>query len=687
MKSSKRGAGTLMPAGLEACLAENTKSRLQGIFMFWHPGAKVPSSGPTLMKKLAAVLADTDAVYERFSRMSESQQNFLLTLAGFPDFAAGLSEVLKAAPASRIPNYERDTVIKVLTTSGILSSAPAGDWSRNGREVYFMPKEVGDIIRSFKALADGPAAELSLRRFLLGFTPSERARAAGIFTGLDGESDADELTRRLSRAKAASRRMKRIREKGLSAAVRDAVIEKGGIVFLSGNGEGLPITDNHALKVAWRHELESLFLGTIGNVDFESCGVEFKGEVMAVFGEIVEEVLLAHEVDPDRIDEIFSAEGDVLVELDRLIAYIKGHRLSFSVDGSFYKDDAKNLAADSFLLKKMGASGQELVAYLVGLLEAAGVADVHDEVVLTPAAGKWDGKPLVEKLKKLLEVTRKQTNPHGSDFHQRQLRGRVLSFLERLEPGKWYHPRILVTLAVMDYLAGLEENGIGEKFKSYKFKRHKPGYHLRNRCRDLSGDLFWWVRHRLFPLGIIDFALSGGNCSAMRISPLGARVLGKTPCGDECGRILIVNPDYEIMLFPEGDYYETFIRIASFAVLEKRDQVAHFRITEDSIKRAIFSGQRPENIVGLLETHSKNPLPQNVRFSVLDWEKSVSYVSVSRPVLLETEDEAAMRKVRSLPLIEKVIERELSPTAVLLKERPNHKRLVKELKNIGVYLR
>lgn len=686
MKSSKRGAQALKHAGLEEYLAKQNKRRLQEIFSFWHAGKKVPSAENTLKSRISKALSNRDTLFQRFSRFTESQQNFLFSLVGFPEYAAALPDILAEGNASRIPRYELDSVLRALSSSGIIAQAPAGDFGLKGRDVYYAPRELGDLLASFKEGIESPPAETSLSAFLEGMDQDRKQKVLKNNLNLSGKKNAGVVLKKLCLKTEIDNRLNALVEDGLRDAVIDGILDKGGIVHTQSNGRSLPVAADPACRSAWRRDLENNLLGTIGELNLSGHGIDFEGETLVVFGEVARAFVLSMEHDPGRPDEIHTCGCDLLVELSRLLRYVKSHRMILSSERTFYKDDIKNLLSRSFLFEKMDCTEQEFFSFLVSLMESVGVFDVQDEVVPTSNADKWMKLSVENRIEKLLGVTLTQKNQRGSDFHQRGLRKIAVKYLSELEPGRWYHPKTLVSLAVSEYLDSLEDNGIGEKFKSYKFRKHHPQYSLRNRLRDLRDDLQRWVRYRLFPLGLIEFAEKNGEAAGIRLSEFGCRVLGKEKWGKDPGKILIVTPDYEALLFPEGNFYDTYISVAAFAEKKKQDQVTHFEITENSVKRAIFTGQKPEEIIDILESRSRTPVPQNVKYSILDWNKTVSHIRISRPYLLEAEDESTMRKVRSISTISKLVEREICPTAAVLREKPTQKKLLRKLKEMGIYM-
>src|SRR6185295_9800990 len=99
------------------------------------------------------------------------------------------------------------------------------------------------------------------------------------------------------------------------------------------------------------------------------------------------------------------------------------------------------------------------------------------------------------------------------------------------------------------------------------------------------------------PLGVVDVALAGDHPSALRLTELGRRLFAgeklsqppaptETPAPQPPAKPLVVNPDFEVLLFPEGDVNEIAHRLSRFASRTKSEEVAHYRIARDGVERA-----------------------------------------------------------------------------------------------------
>ncbi len=84
----------------------------------------------------------------------------------------------------------------------------------------------------------------------------------------------------------------------------------------------------------------------------------------------------------------------------------------------------------------------------------------------------------------------------------------------------------------------------------------------------------------------------------------------------------IVQPTFEVLVFPERASIASLFTIGRFAAAGASEPAPTYLITRDSVYEGICGGLKAADIVTFLESGSDFALPQNVRFSVLDWGKS-----------------------------------------------------------------
>jgi hypothetical protein len=102
-------------------------------------------------------------------------------------------------------------------------------------------------------------------------------------------------------------------------------------------------------------------------------------------------------------------------------------------------------------------------------------------------------------------------------------------------------------------------------------------------------------------------------------------------------KALVVSPSLDVTVMPGLDL-EALLPLA--LCMEVRDvQIAgQFALTRKSCAAAFDQGQTGEIIVSLLRSRSSAPLPQNVEFSVNDWFRSYSSVSLYHGFILRVDE-------------------------------------------------
>jgi len=197
-----------------------------------------------------------------------------------------------------------------------------------------------------------------------------------------------------------------------------------------------------------------------------------------------------------------------------------------------------------------------------------------------------------------------------------------------------------------------------------------------------------WARERLLMFGLLDVAEAEGKPALLRLTTLGAKALGLPVPDDkpDAGSPLIVNPDFEIILFPEGDTYDLVTELDRFAERISSDSVIRYRLTEASIEKAVAEGLEPSRILRTLSEHSRVEVPQNVIYSIGQWAEKVKFVTQSTVSLVRGRNkEVVDRILHDKALRPYVIER-LSPTALLMSQDIGRDQLAALLKPLGIFL-
>jgi hypothetical protein len=247
-----------------------------------------------------------------------------------------------------------------------------------------------------------------------------------------------------------------------------------------------------------------------------------------------------------------------------------------------------------------------------------------------------------------------------------------------------------------DYLGALEEQGVREQYKNrfqyvYTPPKETPGA-VAEGLRD-------WILSRLYPLGVVEVGLTGERAVAVRLTDLGRRLVRgerltapEAPASEqgraaETGKPLVVNPDFEVILFPDGDVIEVAHRLDRFATRTKSDEVQHYRISRDSVERAVVKGMPAEEILEFLELWSRVGVPQNVAYSIREWAARVAFVRQREVVLVTASTAAAMDAALAIEDVQRLLVEKLSPTAAALRQRIADWKTLEALRALGVYFR
>jgi hypothetical protein len=486
-----------------------------------------------------------------------------------------------------------------------------------------------------------------------------------------------------------------IEEPELAAALRRVAVERGGIMLRAAFDATFPpgaAIDRKEL----RRRLEDAGLGTVSNLSLADHGIELSGESVVLFEEVTELLLdaarRAREAEHDRID---SARVDLLTDLQQFLRLVGGTPLRVTQGRSIYRA-AQHRILDAFTFVEDALMDRErmfgLVYDLVFGLELVEVTD-DSRLRLTRRGESWETEDLTEKVRAVYSRFLEERLPDGRDFHVRRLRRAVAAALSAAPAGSFVLLDDVPFRVRNGYLATLEEQGVRDQYKNRFQYTYSPP---RETPEDLRRGLVEYVLTRLYPLGVVDVALAGDAPVALRLTDLGRRLfLGEKLTQPEPeerpplppAKPLVVNPDFEVLLFPEGDVNEIAHKLSRFASRTKSDEVAHYRIAKDGVERAVVNGMDVAEILDFLEGNSRAPLPQNVVYSIGEWARRISFAAQRDVVLLTTDDAGALDRVLGTADVKRLLVERLSPTAAALRAKISDWKVIESLRASGVYFK
>ena len=186
----------------------------------------------------------------------------------------------------------------------------------------------------------------------------------------------------------------------------------------------------------------------------------------------------------------------------------------------------------------------------------------------------------------------------------------------------------------------------------------------------VTGPLHW--------LGLVDTKTEEKR-TLFRLSPGFSLIAGNTVLEgvEETPGRLIVQPNFELIaLAPISE--ALLIRLDRFAERISLEHVAQYRLTKASVTRAIQRGLYADAIQQVLEEASQNEIPQNVRYSLVEWERQARRVELWQGMsLLEVDDAGLLDDFFADETIRPLFGRRLSPT--LAEVAPQQLATVQEL--------
>jgi hypothetical protein len=659
---------------------------LKDVHAFWA-GQEAPDVAKReLVEGLERLLLDESLVYRRVKTLTRKVLDVLLLLLRREDHASDLPGLFRRLPgeeAVRLEYHEADAGLKALMRRGFLAELAEGG-AAAGRVRYAVPLELGETLTAlFREETRTVATVVRLADHLRSIPASERAALRRAFPGLDAESHPDDAARILA-AGGASALLQRLPPE--TRAVVERLLAAHGGLATRGEWAAKPGSSEAPWsRKAWASDLEQAGLGTVARLSLAEYGIACDDEAVVLFREVLEDLLEARDAAAAPPEEVLRSGPDLMSDLAWFLEHVKRVPVRTARDGEVYKAGLKRIQ-DGFVSRETVLAGpSEVWAEVQAAAEHLALTrtDAEGFLEVRPEAERFVRLPLEKKVREVYATALEQPGPGGRSLHQHELRKVAASLLVE-QPQRWWSRGALSEVARHRYLGSLDERGVKERFRDRFFSAWFSG---RETLADLARELerHWFPRLHL--LGILDAGVTGERVTAWRLSPLGARVLGAEAAGEATGlKPVRVNPDFEVVVLPDGDVSDVVHRIDGYAPRTKTGEVVHFRLTREGLETAVMGGRTVEEFLRFLEDRSLGGVPQNVAYTLRGWAQSVSFAVLERGVVLKAHDEAALERIRAVPGLAALVTRRLSPQEVLLKEEPQDRRLLSELREQGIHL-
>jgi len=664
-------------------------SELQEFHNFWGSGKKAPGRKTELRAALLKLLQDEETVYKKIRVLSKAPMQLLLILIRSDDYRADIQSVFYNDHGIHLEYYEVEAAASALARRGVLEISRDRSWINYGKEVYAVPRELGETISLLLAEERrGPREVFTLPGHLSG---ASAQKLRGLlkrlgYTG-NGAPTVESVARFLSEEKGTIELLESVSNEKLRNLFRRLIESFGGVISRARYEKdlGAPVKWD---RKRWQKFVEGAGLGTMSNISLDDYWIRFEGESIVVFRELVADYFRKMTVSPDEIDRICSSRIDLLTDLAYFLRYVARNPVRVTQAKTLYKA-AHNKIREGMVFKEDILIGrEEVLAVIYDLSLALELVTIPEDRILkiTPDGEAWEGRELLDQAEVIYEQFLAERAPEGRDFHLRKIRRLLSQRLRRRGSNGWRPFAELPFVARNDYLADLEDEGIKERYRNrFQYTYDPP----KSTLPGLAVELESWILERLFLLGLVDVGLADDRPVATRLTELGSKVLGvevEESVGNGLAP-LVVNPDFEVLVFPEGDVLELVHTLDRFAFRTKSEEVSHYRILKEGVERAVVKGMSASDILGFLGENSRTPIPQNVAYSIRNWGEKIRFGTQREVVLLMVDDEAVLERVLEIDRIRDVLVEKISPTAIALKERIDDWRTLEDLRALGVYMK
>lgn len=597
------------------------------------------ASRAALVADLAAAMEDEANVLQRLLALPRKLQDLLEPFLQGESVVLSVQQLFATQGQAFKSRFDLEACLAALQREGMLFPAADKRWTDFEGQGYAVPTELvrcvlGHRQRSRSALKD----LLTLQGFLDARHFRQRAQKAGKAEKASAEKNG--RTAKNGKAESAddkaadhARKIYKLYAMGSAIASRraklpatvasvfeTAMVKHGGLsawADLVAEFDADQAPDAELCKKC----LEDAMLGTVGPLPLLRLGIQPADSYFVLFHEVVLEELLKHATrHPVEVHEELVCGGNLASNVGRFLRELHQSKVLFTAEGDLFKASHKRIATSLLPLPGGFLPGEAQLELIYKFCLFRRLIDRRGERALrpTPQGMEFDRAPLHEQQKLLLQHFVEDRSLPGEPFHHVRMRRVLLRLLRRGEPGVWQEMTCLPFLARNAYLAQLD----GEQVEAHFAARFQgAGYTPGETLQQMAMNLLAWVKRRLYPLGLVDVGLRDGRPVALRLSQLGADLLEAEPAAKAAGQrsSVIVNPDFEVLLFPGDDVHEAVHAIDRFAKRLKSDHVHQFKLEPATLRAGLAEGLTLDEIVRELTDRARAPVPQNVLYSLEDW--------------------------------------------------------------------
>jgi hypothetical protein len=645
---------------LKKHLDSATVAELKEFLRFWSPHEKVTQPRAELTRTLDRLMADENVVYAKVELLSEKVREVLLQLLTKTHYTSDLQGLFRGVEGLEMEYYEGEAALTALARRGFVRIHRSAEWQSNGRGLYSIPKETALVMRGLAGADQRAFEEIFVHA---RFTPSNVERLADEEQG-DVPEDVHAAVSDLPNG--------RLRE--IAGRV---LTEYGGVItrheFRDEFGDWS--------SAEFLDEFGRRGLGTLGHIDLRKKGLGVDDDVLVFFHETVERWAAEERARTLEYDTILTAHGDLISDVRTVLGLSREITLRIAKDGSLYKASLARIAEKLQFPEQPLIERSDVARRVVSIVRGLKLADANGDrrLIVTDRGEDWLPRALLDKVRDCYELFTRDAGGTLRALHLSRLRAILIQILtDEAQRDAWWPCPTLSMVARNRYLLDLTAR-----------EDETPHAQLaisHNALTELGRAAQNVLLHEMFPLGLVDVAVRGDEPVAVHLSGMGRRLLCEEDGEANGSRPLVVNPDFEMLVLPEGDVDELLHNLDRYAVRTRTGEVVGYRLDRKRIERAAAEGEPPECVLELLERHSRAPLPQNVVYSVRSWAGSVRSGSLEQGYLFTASDPAVIEAIRTHPALKDSIVRVVDPVTIFLHEEAEESRIEQELRALGIYV-
>ena len=664
-------------------------ANLQTLQWFWTPASRRSSSKSELLRLLRQEMLSPERARKGFQDLDAPCQELLRGLLRHEGYRGDVAFVARRlANPPPTPQAQRQ-ILDELARRGFLHYHVTRSPNQYESFDAEVPQELGDVLAEVLNLdTREPALMLGLSRFLAHLPPEERERLVG------ADLSAEEALERLLQPDAIAARVAALTDPAMRQAVGIALESHAGILPLE-RFPSLGLDIEAVDAYAWRTALESQLLGTFGHLSLLEYGLSDDHECLVVYQEIVGAQAAAQARTDPPASHVYACGIDFVTDLAATCDLVRAEPAKLTSAGRFFKGTRNQLLPRTALRTTFFMDEESLHAFKLTVARELGLVEVRpdDRLHATRASIEWENRSLPDQARSVLDVMLALGETPASKSLFRDLAAVARQALLESPPGTWLPTNAFFTVLLSRCLLRLMERGPA-RAGTHSVANVSPGASPSapwdySRPADSLASVAAAAREPLLRAlnyaGLVDIGRRGDQ-SFVRATPLVGVVLGEAPPAAPPQRLLIVNPDAEVILFPEGNHIELLHRLCGFCERGKSEVTLHLRITRESVQGAVLRGLDAESMLATLRDHCRVPLSQNIEYSIRSWAESVYPAEVQTLHVLELPSPAIADAAAQLPEIAPLILRRLSPTALALTVPQLGPEAEAALKQLGVHL-